>query len=94
MRQYFFHKVKYENYKLEEERYTINSMKKLSVGQLTRISEITGNIAVVWFSAGIIAPLFTQPKNLFYFIYTLFISLVMAIMFFLLSLNLMKEVRK
>ncbi|MEK7536759.1 MAG: hypothetical protein AAB559_03215 [Patescibacteria group bacterium] len=33
---------------------------KITLSQLNRLSEIFGNISVAWFTAGVIAPLFTK----------------------------------
>jgi hypothetical protein len=60
--------------------------KKLSIGQLKRISEILGNISVAWFSAGVIAPLFARSKNWREVMLTIFLSLSMATSFFVWSL--------
>jgi len=68
-------------------------MRKPSVGQLKRTSEVLGNIAVAWFSAGVISPLFARPKNIIQFIFTFGISLVMAGIFFVLALELVKGVK-
>lgn len=64
---------------------------KLSKGQLERSSEISGNIAVAWFSAGVIAPLFLRSQNTIDFIVGLVLSLIMATVFFLISLMLVKD---
>ena len=56
-------------------------MRKLSSGQLKAASEITGNIAVAWFSAGVISPLFIRPGKLLEFFLFLLIGLAMAALF-------------
>lgn len=68
-------------------------MKKLSSGQLKAASEITGNIGVAWFSVGTISPLFTHPEKLWYFLFNFLISLIMAFVFSVISLYLVKGVR-
>ncbi len=67
---------------------------KLSQPQLDRISEIFGNIAVVWFSAGIISPVFSPPQVMFDFAYRFLVSLGMSGFFFVWSVRLMRGVKK
>ncbi len=67
---------------------------KLSLSQLDRISEIFGNISVVWFSAGIISPIFSPPQIVFDFAYRFLVSLVMSGFFFFWSIRLMKGVKR
>ena len=65
---------------------------KLSDEQLNRASEILGNIAVAWFSAGVISPLFVRTQNIdLYFAFA--ISIILSILFFVISLDLIKEVK-
>ncbi|OGC15986.1 hypothetical protein A3J90_05925 [candidate division WOR-1 bacterium RIFOXYC2_FULL_37_10] len=66
-------------------------MKKFSNKQLDRISEIAGNIAVAWFSAGVISPLFIHSQSLLNFIFTFGMSIIMAISSFTVSLVLLEE---
>ena len=65
---------------------------KLSDEQLNRASEILGNIAVAWFSAGVISPLFVQAQNIDLYI-AFVISIILSILFFVISLDLIKEVK-
>lgn len=69
-------------------------MVRLSVGQLERASEILGNISVAWFSTGIISPLLTKPKNLLDVISTFVVSLLMALVFSVISLVIAKGVKR
>lgn len=68
-------------------------IKKLSLGQLKVLAEITGNIAVAWFTAGVISPLLVKPETIEKFVILLLVSLVMTIWFTFVSLYLVKEVR-
>jgi hypothetical protein len=67
---------------------------KLSKGQIYRTSEITGNIAVAWFTAGAITPLFSEQSTLFDFLIRFGVSLLMFISFFVLSISLSRKVEK
>lgn len=66
---------------------------KLTTGQLNRMSEIFGNMAVAWLSAGVISPLFIPPQTVFALIFTLGVSLILAFVFFGSSLYLMKGIK-
>jgi hypothetical protein len=68
-------------------------MKKLSSGQLRAGSEIAGNIAVAWFSAGVISPLFIRPKDIPELSVLLGIGLVMAGLFTGSSLYLVRGIK-
>jgi len=68
-------------------------MRRLSIGQLNRASEILGNIAVAWFSAGAISPLLAAPRNLWNFVFTFGTSILMAVLFTVFSLTLVKGVK-
>lgn len=69
-------------------------MNQLSVGQRKVAAEIIGNIAVAWFTAGIISPFFIKPKILFEFFRSLVIVLIMSIFFAYGSLSLVKKVKQ
>ena len=60
-----------------------------SQSQLERASEVFGNVSVAWFSAGVISPLFVPSRTVLSFIFYLGTSLLMAIVFFVLSLMLL-----
>jgi hypothetical protein len=66
-------------------------MKKLSIGQKKISAEILGNIAVAWFAAGIIGPLFSPDLKISNFLVNFMVSLVMTLAF---SLGALKVVRK
>lgn len=68
-------------------------MTELSIGQLDRSSEILGNLAVAWFSAGIASPLFNQSKNLAEIILFIALGITMSLFFFWASLSLAKQVK-
>ncbi|MFZ5366588.1 MAG: hypothetical protein ACOZBZ_04940 [Patescibacteria group bacterium] len=68
-------------------------MRRFSSGQLKAASEITGNIAVAWFSAGAISPLFAHPQNILDFLASFVVSLAMAGAFSIVSLSLVKRVK-
>ncbi|MCL5675778.1 MAG: hypothetical protein M1120_01485 [Patescibacteria group bacterium] len=65
-------------------------MRKLSSGQLKAASEITGNITVAWFSAGAISPVFVRPQDIFGFLSSFLLSMIMAGVFSAFSLSLTK----
>jgi hypothetical protein len=68
-------------------------MSKLSVGQLGRASEIAGNVAVAWFSAGAISPLLARPSSLGEFVFTFFVAIFMAGVFFIVSLKFVENIK-
>ena len=68
-------------------------MEELSTSQLDRASEIAGNIAVAWFSAGAISPILALPENLRDFVFTFGMSMAMAVLFIGFSLVLAKGVK-
>ena len=70
----------------------MNSMDGLNVEQIKRASEILGNIAVAWFSVGVISPFFMSLGERLAFIRPSMVSLFMAGFFFRWSLDLLKEV--
>ena len=69
-------------------------MFKFTDSQLNRASEVAGNIAVAWFSAGAISPLLSKPGSFIDFLFTFAIALSMAGFFFTVSLQLTKGVKK
>lgn len=69
-------------------------MGKLSEGQLKALSEIAGNLAVAWFSAGIILPLLVSPESLLRFLLLTIGGLIMAGVFTFISVYLIKETHK
>lgn len=69
-------------------------MEKLSFVQQNRASEIIGNISVAWFSAGVIAPLFTRNLNSIEYTTFFIVSLAMSGSFFVISLNIIENNNK
>ena len=69
-------------------------MGKLSFVQLSRASEIIGNISVAWFSGGVIAPLIVRPLNIIEFLIFFVVSLIMSGSFFILSLKIIEKNKK
>lgn len=69
-------------------------MRKFSVGQRKVASEILGNIAVAWFTAGVISPFFTKPQELFDFLFAFVVSLVMVGLFSKIALDLVRDINK
>ncbi len=67
---------------------------KLSNKQRERLSEILGNIAVAWFTAGIVSPFFIHPESLVDFLQSLGISLVMTVGFLVGSLWLITRIKR
>jgi len=65
----------------------------LNKSQLERTSEILGNITVAWFSAGVITPLFVRPKNLMEFIVLFSVGLLMASLFYFVSIYLVRRIK-
>ena len=68
-------------------------MNKLSAGQKKVAAEITGNIAVAWFTAGVISPFFTQPKNFLVFVFTFAIALFMTGVFSVIALDFVQKIK-
>lgn len=66
---------------------------KITLSQLNRVSEITGNIAVAWFAAGTIAPIFTKPPLLKDLIINVLLSVALSGLFVYISLELIKKRR-
>ena len=62
---------------------------RLSKGQKERLSEIFGNVAVAWFSVGVITPLFI-PLGTVDLTLALVVSFTMTISFTTLSLTLIE----
>ena len=69
-------------------------MFKFIDSQLNRASEVAGNIAVAWFSAGAISPLLSKPGSFIDFLFTFVIALSMAGFFFAMSLQLARGIKK
>lgn len=65
----------------------------LNLSQLNRASEVLGNISVAWFTAGVISPLFVRPKSIPELVSLFVLSIVMAGLFFIWSLSLVKGVK-
>lgn len=65
-------------------------MRKLTKEQSNRLSEVSGNITVAWFSAGVISPLFVRPRTAIDFLVGFVLSLLMAGAFLAGSLSLAK----
>lgn len=58
---------------------------KLSPPQYKSISEILGNIAVAWFTAGIVSPLFIDKNELNFLVLYLILGLSMFSLFSIFS---------
>lgn len=69
-------------------------MNKLSFVQLSRASEIIGNVSVAWFSGGIITPLIARSMNFIEFLFYFIVSLFMSGVFFIVSLEIIKKPKK
>ena len=67
--------------------------KALSIGQRKAAAEIIGNIAVAWFSVGVISPLLIKPEKLIKAIFLAAISLLATFLFSFFSLSLVKGVK-
>lgn len=65
----------------------------LSTGQLNRISEILGNLAVAWFSGGIISPLLSKSQDFIEIIKLVLFGLLMAVIFSIVSTALVKNIK-
>lgn len=66
---------------------------KLSVGQLKSASSVFGNVAVAWFSAGVISPLVFHPQNILSIVNGLAMAFLMAGVFFGISLAFVNRVQ-
>ena len=64
-------------------------MKSFSKGQLKAASEILGNIAVTWFAAGIVGPIFSKGV----FSINFLLSFILAIFFIVFSILLVKDIK-
>ncbi len=69
-------------------------MKGLNSEQLKRASAIIGSISVAWFSAGVVSPIIVQPENIYGFLFSFGVSLSLAAIFFVLSLQIIKGVKQ
>lgn len=66
---------------------------KLNTEQLKRVSEILGNIAVAWFTMGVISPLFAKPKGPVEVISPLVAGFSMVLFSANLSLRVIREIK-
>lgn len=62
----------------------------LTVGQRKQFAEIVGNIAVAWFAAGIISPLFSKQSGIEAFLYVM-LGMSMTGIFTFISLALISK---
>ena len=68
-------------------------MDGLNFEQLKRTSEILGNMAVAWFTVGVVSPLFAGPKEPVEIVSPLVVGFSMTVFFANLSLRVIKGVR-
>lgn len=61
--------------------------------QLKALSEFFNMLAVAWFTAGVIAPLYAKPVNLLNIIVSAIISIIIAGGFLALSLYLVRKIK-
>jgi len=64
--------------------------KKLSHDQKIIFGEFLSNFALAWLSFGLIAPLFSQIGKIEVFMVKLLITIIVAVVLMILSLNLVK----
>jgi hypothetical protein len=69
-------------------------MEKLSIAQSKSLSNILGNIAVAWFTVGVITPLFTTFIRKSSFISNVLISLILTTCFIYASLEVVKNIKR
>lgn len=67
--------------------------KELSIGQRKAASEILGNMAVAWFSAGVISPLLVKPESIIKGAFLMIVGLLSTTLFTFISLYLVKGVQ-
>ncbi len=67
---------------------------KLSAGQEKAGSEILGNISVAWFTASAVAPFFLPRVNLEEMAARIFAGLVLSVIFAIISLLLVKDIKQ
>lgn len=67
---------------------------KLSAGQEKAGSEMLGNVSVAWFTASVIAPFFLSKVDLGDMAAKIFVGLVLSIFFAIISLLLVRSVKK
>lgn len=68
-------------------------MTKLTDSQYQTSADVAGNIATVWFAAGVISPLFVKPEASGQIIISILAGLVMTICFALIAITLAKGVK-
>jgi hypothetical protein len=68
-------------------------MNELNTEQLRRASEILGNMAVAWFTVGVITPMLVGPENAVVFVRPFMLSLLMTGLFSTLSLFSLKGMK-
>lgn len=64
---------------------------KLNHDQRKQLAEISGNIAVAWFSAGIVTTIFVTSKTLNESLKNSLFGLILTILFITISLKLLKN---
>ncbi len=69
-------------------------MKRLSPVQLKSLSEFANTVAAAWFTAGVIAPVFTRPKSIGDLLTFLLIGVLMTAVVLYWSLFLLEGVKK
>ena len=69
-------------------------MEGLSNGQNKALSEISGNVAVAWFAAGVVAPILVKQENFTGFALKGLISLSLATVFAFGSVYLARKIKQ
>lgn len=67
---------------------------KLSVGQPKAGSEILGNVSVAWFTGSVIAPFFLPKISSEEIASKIFVGLVLSAIFAIISLLLVKDIKR
>lgn len=67
---------------------------RLSAGQEKAGSEILGNISVAWFTASVVAPFFLPGVSLEETAAKIFAGLVLSVFFAIISLMLVRNIKK
>ena len=65
---------------------------KLTNEQYQSASQTVGNISVAWFTVWIIAPILGRPNDIVNFVFIIVFGIIMSGLFFVISLNLAKEI--
>lgn len=64
---------------------------RLNLNQKKQLAEISGNVAVVWFTLGVASTFFNEVKDLITVVKNLGLGLILTIIFIFISLKLLSK---